>query len=261
MKAHRIQGVLLRYIYNFRRSYDTVTDAFYWPALDLLLWGLTSTYLQNNIASGINIVLLLVSGIVFWIIFWRAQYEVTVGFLFELWNKNLVNLFVTPLRFSEMVTAWIIMGILKSTASFSFAALLAFLLYKANVFTYGISMLPFLFILLLSGWWVGFLVTALLMRYGERMQTFAWSIPWLFAPFSAIYYPVSILPKWAQYICKALPMSYVFEGMREVVKTGTLDWNKIGIAMALNLFYLCLAIFFLWKGFKRTLNVGVTKLY
>lgn len=261
MKLHRIYGVLLRYIYNFRRSYDSMTDAFYWPTLDLLLWGLTSSFLQQSSGSSINIILILLSGVVFWIIFWRAQYEITIGFLYELWNKNLVNLFVSPLRFSEWVTAWILMGILKGSISFIFACTLAYVLYATNMFVYGIYMLPFMVVLLFSGWWVGFLVTGILMRFGVRIQTLAWSVPWLFAPFSAIYYPVEILPQWAQLISRLLPMSYVFEGMREVMQTGHLDWNKFYIAMILNIIYIALGIAFIHTGFKRILKIGVTKIY
>jgi len=261
MKIHRIYGILLRYIYNFRRSYDSLTDAFYWPVLDLFLWGLTSAYLQKHSGDSVNILLLILSGIVFWIIFWRAQYEVTMGFLYELWNKNLINLFVSPLKFSEWVTAWITMGILKGAASFLFAGLLAFLLYKTNIFIYGLATIPFMAILLVAGWWIGFLIAGTLMRFGVKIQTIAWSIPWLFAPFSAIYYPVDILPTWAQYISRMIPMSYVFEGMRELMSAGKLDWSKVVIAMGLNILYLTLAILFLRAGFNRLLKTGVTKIY
>lgn len=261
MKLHRIYGVFLRYVYNFRRSYDSLTDAFYWPTLDLLLWGLTSSFLQKSADPGVNIILILLSGVVFWIIFWRAQYEITIGFLQELWNKNLVNLFVSPLKFSEWISAWILMGILKGTVSFLFACGLTYLLYQTNLFVYGIYMLPFALVLIISGWWVGFFITGILMRFGVRIQTLAWSVPWLFAPFAAIYYPVSTLPEWAQNISRMLPMSYVFEGMREVMATGYLDWNKFYIAMTLNIVYIILGIIFMHRGFKRILKIGVTKIY
>lgn len=261
MKPHRIYGVLLRYLYNFRRSYDTMTDAFYWPFLDLLLWGLTSAYLQQNSDGNINIMLIILSGIVFWIIFWRAQYEIAIGFLYELWNKNLVNLFVSPLRFSEWITAWLIMGMIKGTVSFLFGFLLALVLYQTNVFAYGFYMLPFIVILIVSGWWVGFFITGILMRFGVKIQTIAWSVPWLFAPFSAIYYPIAVLPEWAQYVAHALPMSYVFEGMREVMTTGQLDWNKVLIAMSLNVLYIIASLIFMKTGFNKILNIGVTKIY
>lgn len=261
MKWHRVYGVLLRYTYNFRRSYDSLTDAFYWPLLDLLLWGITSSYLQKTAGSDVNIILVFISGIVFWIIFWRAQYEITIGFMYELWNKNLVNLFVSPLRFSEWVSAWIIMGVAKGTVSFLFGIALAFLLYQTNIFVYGFYMLPFIVMLAMSGWWVGFLITGILMRYGVKIQTIAWSVPWIFAPFSALYYPVSILPSWAQTIAHFIPMSYAFEGMRQVMNTGILNWQLVIIGTILNIIYIILALIFMKTGFNKIIKVGVTKIY
>ena len=96
MKLHRIWAMVLRNLYAFKHSYDKLSDAFYWPTLDLFLWGLTSAFIQKSTPDLPNILLIIVSGIVFWIIFWRAQYEITIGVLDELWNKNLVNIFITP---------------------------------------------------------------------------------------------------------------------------------------------------------------------
>lgn len=205
--------------------------------------------------------MIIISGIVFWIIFWRAQYEISIGLLDELWNKNLVNIFVTPLKFSEWVAAWLIMGIVKGFMSFTFAAILAFVLYKMSIFMYGFAMLPFMLVLLLSGWWIGFIIAGIIMRSGSKVQTLAWSMPWIFAPFSAIYYPVSILPHWAQYVSTLLPMSYVFEGMRKVIATGEIDWSKVAIALGLNIIYLTLSLLFVRKSFEKVLQKGVSKLY
>lgn len=261
MKLHRIYAIILRNLYGFKHSYDKISDAFYWPTLDLMLWGLTSSVVQNTTGGIHNFLLMVVSGIVFWIIFWRGQYEITIGVLDELWNKNLVNIFVTPLKFSEWVVSWLVMGILKGIMSFVFAFILAFILYQTNFFIYGFYILPFLAMLLLSGWWIGFAIASIIMRFGTKIQTLAWSLPWVLAPFSALYYPVSALPEWAQIIARALPTSYVFEGMRQVVATGELNWNLILISLGLNILYLIIAFSLLYTSYKKLLEKGVVKLY
>lgn len=261
MKLHRIIGIILRNLYSFRHSYDKMSDAFYWPLLDLLLWGLTSAYIKQSTGTETNFILIIVSGIVFWIIFWRAQYEITIGLLDELWNKNMINIFVTPLKFSEWIIAWLFMGITKGLISFLFAAGVGYLLYQANVFVYGMAMIPFMLLLLLCGWWVGFFIAGIIMHYGSKVQTLAWSMPWVLAPFSAIYYPVSILPDWAQTISKLLPTSYVFEGMRQVMNTGHFDTRLFYTGLFLNLLYLTLSLIFIRYSFKKVLQKGVSKLY
>jgi ABC-2 type transport system permease protein len=154
----------------------------------------------------------------------------------ELWSKNLINLFVSPLKFSEWLVSVVIVGILKAVISFSFAGLVAFMLYKVKIFSLGFYLLPLSGLLIITGWWVGFLVGGLILRYGTKIQTFAWAAVMLISPFSAIYYPLSTLPAWAQKVAVFVPTSYVFEGARQVIDHGSLDWNKLLVCLAINLF-------------------------
>lgn len=261
MKLHRIYAIILRFMYLFRHSLDRLADAFYWPTLDLLLWGITSAYFRSYIPGSSQIVLAILSGILLWIIVWRGQYEITIGVLEDLWNRNLVNIFVAPLKFSEWITALIIMGIIKAILGFSFALLIAFILYKINVFALGFYLAPFTLLLILTGWWIGFFISGTILRYGTRVQTLAWTAPWIISPFSAIYYPVSALPDWAQKVSLLIPTSYIFEGAREVIEKGTLDLNKLYISFSLSLVYIILSLIFLKKSFDKVLKKGLVKAY
>lgn len=261
MKFNRILAVILRYLFFFRKSLDRLVDAFYWPALDLLLWGITSLYFTKTISDASSFIVLIVSGIVFWIIVYRGQYEISGNLLEDLWNRNLVNMFVAPLKFSEWISAFLILGVIKATLSFSFAIFLAFILYNVRVFSYGFYILPFVLLLILTGWTMGFLIAGLILRFGTKIQAFAWTVVWVIAPFSAIYYPLSTLPDWAQKISLLVPTSYVFEGIREVIQKGTIDPNKIIVSFVLNILYLILSLFFLKKSFNKVLEKGLIRLY
>lgn len=259
MKLHRIYGIVLRYLFLFRRSFDRLSDAFYWPTIDLLVWGLTSAYLRSFAPNTSPIILIIVSGILLWLITWRAQYEISVGLLEDLWNKNLINIFVSPLSFLEWITAFLITGLVKAVVSVVFASGVAFLLYKVHVLLYGIYLVPFFISLMFTGWAIGFFVSGLILRYGTRIQTLAWSFVAIFSPFAAIYYPVSILPDWAQKISAAIPITYIFEGSREIIATGHIDTNKLVISFVLNLIYLTLSFWFLVISFKKVLQKGLVK--
>lgn len=261
MKLHRIYAIILRFMFLFRHSYDRLADTFYWPTLDLLLWGITSSYLKSYTQGAPQIVSIILSGILLWIILWRGQYEITVGVLEDLWNRNLVNIFVAPLKFSEWIIALIALGIIKALMAFVFGLFVAFLLYKINVFAFGFYLIPFSLLLILTGWCVGFFVAGIILRYGSKIQTLAWTAPWIISPFSAIYYPVSALPDWAQKISLFVPTSYVFEGAREVIGKGTLDPNKLYISFFLNIIYLILSLIFLKKSFNKVLKNGLVKAY
>ncbi|MEX1052726.1 MAG: ABC transporter permease [Patescibacteria group bacterium] len=259
MKLHRLFGLFIRYMYYFRKSWDRLSDAFYWPAIDVLVWGITSAYVKKIAPDFPQIVLIIMSGLLLWLILWRAQYEISINLLEEFWNRNLINIFVSPVKFSEWVLTVMLLGLVKAIFSLPFAAILAYLLYKFNIFLYGFYMIPFILILFMTGWAVGFFVSGLILRFGTKIQTFAWTTIGLLSPLVAVYYPVSILPPAIQKISYLLPPTYVFEAGRSLIFKGLIDTQGLVISFILNIFYLILSIWFLKLSFDKILNKGLIK--
>ncbi len=252
-------AVIVRHLYNFTHQLDRLSDSFYWPAMDLIIWGLTSQFVQGGNKLS-NIVLILLSGLVFWQVVWRGQYEIAVNFLEEIWSENLVNILSTPLRMGEWLAGVFVLSIVKMLMTVVFAIFLTFFMYKINLLAFGWLLIPFFASLLLVGWWVGLIVTGFLVLYGRQIQTFAWAGVYLLAPFSAIYYPLSSLPGWAQTVAKFLPSSYIFEGMRDVLTGGSIPTEKLIISFVLNAVYLFASILFFRWCFKKSLEQGLAKL-
>ena len=242
-------------------SLERLTDFFYWPVIDLLMWGITSAYIQTLGPTATQITTVILTGLVLWIIVWRGQYEIGLNLLADVWNRNLINVFVSPLKFSEWMVSFLLLGFIKAIISFLFAILVSFMLYKARIFEYGFYFVPYIFLLIMTGWWIGFIIVGLIFRIGRRVEAFAWTLGALIAPFSAVYYPVSILPKWAQYISYALPTSYVFESAREVISSGYFDVKKVLVSLFLNILYLILTGIFLKRGFDILLKRGILNVY
>lgn len=261
MKLHRIYAMSLRHFFVFRKNLDHLTGVFYWPAINLLLWGLTSSYFESQAAQSSGLVFAVISGIVFWLITDRGSFDITFSVLQELWDKNLINIFAAPLTFAEWVTSFFVITILKTIAGFLFAILLAYILYHAQIFSYGLLILPFGILLMMTGWWLGCLISGIILRYGTKVQALAWTIPAVLTPFSAIYYPLSALPSWAQHVSRLLPTSYIFEGMRQVIHTGAIDIEKLYISAILNIVYLIFSILFLRSSFHKILEKGLLKVY
>lgn len=260
MKWYRVSAIIWRHIYNFRHSWDRLSDAFYWPAMDIILWGLTSLWIRTTAADIPNIVLILLSGLVFWQIVWRGQYEFTVNLLEEMWSHNLVNLFATPLKIIEWIMAILFLGLVKMVLSVGFAVFLVYSLYAVKLWQIGWNILPFFALLLMMGWWVGFLVSSLIIRYGTRIQTIAWSGVYLLAPFSAIYYPLSALPDWARTISWWVPASHIFEGLREALIYNRINTVELWLALIQNLIYLIMAIVLFVTMFRKTKQLGLSSL-
>ena len=140
MSIRRIYALVLRHFYNLRRSFDRMSDVFYWPVLDIILWGLAGIYFVSFSPDSKLHIIAIIGAILLWIIPWRAQNEISINVLVELWDWNLPNIFVAPLRFFEWITALAIVGILKGIISIAFASIIAYLLYKVNIFIYGCAL-------------------------------------------------------------------------------------------------------------------------
>lgn len=259
MKFNRIYAVIVRNLFAYKRSLDRLTDAFYWPALDLIIWGLTSQFFTQNSNTGFDIVRAIISAIVLWLFLWRAQYEISINVVDEMWNKNMVNMFASPLKFSEWTFALLILGLIKIIMAVGFAVVLAYVLYKVEIFSLGFYLIPAMILLILNGWFLGFIVSGLILRYGTKIQTLVWTTIWMVSPFAAIYYPVSYLPSWAQEIAKFVPVSYVFESMRNVIATGKFDFNQLIFPSILTLVYIPLGVLYLERSFGKLMDKGLVK--
>ncbi|MGE5196170.1 MAG: ABC transporter permease [Anaerolineae bacterium] len=259
MSFGRIWAVFLRYFYFFAKL-DHLCDLFYWPILDIALWGITSIWIQSQESAVPDIALVILTGLVFWQVVWRGNYEVTVNLLQEFWNRNLVNLFSTPLSLREWMVSIMLVGFAKILISLAFGSLLVFLLYSLNIFTVGWAMLPFGVLLTLSGWFLGFLSASIMIYFGQRVQMLAWMTATAFSPFSAVFYPVDVLPVWGQKIAYALPTTYIFEGMRKVLQQGVLSIEMLKMSLILNVLYLVATmILFKWM-FEKSREKGLARL-
>ena len=96
------------------------------------------------------------------------------------------------------------------------AILLAWVLYAFNLFALGPVLVLFFINLMIMGWAVALGVVSLILRHGAGAEALAWSVLFGLTPFSAVFYPVSVLPEMLQPIALALPSAHVFEGMRGV---------------------------------------------
>ncbi len=240
MNLRRVGALVLRYTYVYQRSLLRLLEIFFWPAIDLLVWGFLTLYLQQEgrvLPAGIAF---LVGAVIFWDIIFRSQQGITLSFLEDIWSHNLLNLFSAPVRVTEFVAATCLVGILKTLVVGAYLAVLAFCLYRFNLLAIGPALLPLFANLLLMGWSLGIATTGLLLRWGQAAEALAWAIPFAIQPFAAVFYPVSALPFWLRPVAWSIPATHAFEGMRLALR-GRSAWGELAYATLLNLVYLALA--------------------
>jgi ABC-2 type transport system permease protein len=253
MNLKRVGALLLRYVFVYRRSVIRLIEILFWPTMGLLVWGFVAMFIQRAGEGDLpRFIVSLVGAMIFWDILFRSQQGIALSFLEDVWARNLLNIFCAPVRLSEYVLAMFLFGLMRVTVTLTFLSLLAWFFYHFNLFSLGLPLIPFIANLLMLGLTIGLISIAIILRYGHGAEPFAWALPFLLQPFSAVFYPVSVLPEAMQAVAWFLPSTYVFEGMREVIHSGTVLWQDLGWAAGLNVLYLAAAVWLL----RHTLDVA-----
>ena len=85
---------------------------------------------------------------------------------------------------------------------------------------------------------------------------FPFSVSFALLPISAVYYPVSVLPVWLQYVAYAMPPAYSFEGMRSILLHGVVRYDLMAAGFALNIVYLALGVAMFFHYFRMARRRG-----
>lgn len=255
MNTEHIKGMVVRNLYIWVRDLDRVFDAFWWAFFDVVVWGFMSTYFSQN-AGGPGFVGRMLSGIIFWAVIARSQWEISSSMLIESWEKNLINIFVSPITFAEYIFSSVLLGAGKTILVFLFMAWVTAIFYQLNIFVMSWWIVPLLANLFITSIWLAFIINALILRYGKRVMSFAWTLSLLINPVSGVVYPISALPKALQNIAQLVPTSYIFEGMRSLLTFGILDPTLLIKSFGLNLIYLLGSILFYAHIFKKARQHG-----
>lgn len=257
MKLHRILALVARHLYLYRRSPPRIMEIFYWPFLDLVIWGFITLYLTRFQSQVPGFVTFFLGALILWDMLFRSQQGITISFLEELWARNLMNLFASPLKPSEFLAATMVMSIFKVTAVAIVMTLCALLFYSYNVFMIGLWLIPFVLNLVLTGWVIGVFTTSLIMRFGQEAEVLAWSMVFLFQPISCVFYPMEILPGWLKAVAWANPAAHIFEGMRAVLGGEGSPSVSLAWAVGLNGLFLVTAVWWFYRTFAYCKDQGL----
>jgi ABC-2 type transport system permease protein len=255
--GRRIWAMVYRHLCLYRGSWPRALELMYWPVLQMLIWGFVTEYAGRfqgafAIAAGS-----LIGAVLLWETALRSQMGFTISFLEELWSRNLGNLFVSPIRPWELVASLIVMSIARAAIGVGTAALLAGALYAFDITSLGLALVPFLLNLMVFGWAIALMVTAMILRHGAGAESLAWSVLFGLAPLSAVFYPVSVLPGWLQPVALALPTTHVFEGMRAAITEGPFPTGHLAWAFALNAVLMALAVWLFIAVFRIARRRGL----
>ncbi len=261
MNLGRTAAIVLRQIYLLRGSMARVIPIFLWVTIDMVLWGFMTRYLNVVAGSGFNFVSALLGAVLLWDFFTRVMQGITIAFFEDVWARNFLNFFATPMRTSEYVGGLVISSILTSTVGLGLMLLIATAGFGFSFFSYGLALLPFLLVLFLFGIALGIAATAMVLRLGPASEWFVWPIPALLSPFVGVFYPLSVLPRGMRMISYLLPPAHVFEQLRNIVAGRPYSGTALLTAVALAIGYVLLASWCFTRMYKRAVRTGLLVRY
>tara|TARA_B100001057_G_scaffold488879_1_gene574053 strand:+ start:272 stop:1063 length:792 start_codon:yes stop_codon:yes gene_type:complete len=256
MNITRIYGLFLRHFYLITRSFPRILDLIYWPSIQITLWGFISNFFAEYSSYYNGVVGVILSCAILYDFLFRTSIGFNMLFLEEIWSRNFTNLFIAPMRISEIIISLIFTALIRSLIGLVPAILLTSPLFGISLLDLGLP-LGFLFLsLYIFGITLGIFVSAGLMRFGPSFENIAWSTLFLLAPFGCIYYPIETLPEVFQSIAYALPLVYIFEETRNILINQSVDYENIMQALYLNALYLIIAISVFYYSFDKARDKG-----
>tara|TARA_Y200000002_G_scaffold380229_1_gene391248 strand:- start:1679 stop:2470 length:792 start_codon:yes stop_codon:yes gene_type:complete len=256
MNWNKIFALSLRHIYLIKGSFPRILDLIYWPTIQIFLWGFISKFFTLNSTLYENTVGVILSAAILYDFLFRSSISYNMMFLEEIWSRNFTNLFIAPIKLSEIIAALTFTAIFRTLIGLVPAAFLAIPLFGVSIYEIGIPLIFLLITLYIFGVTLGLFVTSGLLRFGPSFENIAWASLFFLAPLGCIYYPIEILPNWLQFIAKLLPLVHIFEEMRNILIHDIINYFQIIKAILISFVYFVIGIIIFYLAYNGAKDRG-----
>jgi len=256
MNFNRIYGLFLRHFFLITQSFPRVLDLVYWPTIQITLWGFISNFFASHSTYYSGAVGVILSCAILYDFLFRTSIGFNILFLEEIWSRNFTNLFIAPMKMSEIIASLVFTALVRALIGLVPAILLTSPLFGISLLNLGIPLFFLFLSLYIFGVTLGLLVSAGLLRFGPSFENISWSTLFLLAPFGCVYYPIETLPKIFQSIALGLPLVYIFEEARNILIDQTVNYENLAQAFYLNVLYLIIAISIFYYSFAQARKKG-----
>ncbi len=256
MNWSKIFALSLRHIYLIKGSFPRILDLIYWPTIQIFLWGFISKFFTLSSSFYENTVGIILSAAILYDFLFRSSISYNMMFLEEIWSRNFTNLFIAPIKLSEIISALTFTAIFRTLIGLIPASIIAIPLFGVSIFKIGFPLIFLLTTLYIFGVTLGLLVTSGLLRFGPAFENIAWASLFFLAPLGCIYYPIEILPYWLQIIAKLLPLVHIFEEMRNILIYDIINYYQILKATLISFIYFVIGIIVFYWSYSGAKNRG-----
>ena len=256
MNFSRMHGLFLRHFFLIKGSFPRVLDLIYWPSIQIILWGFISKFFSTYSEYYNNTVGVILTCAILYDFLFRSSISFNMLFLEEIWSRNFTNLFIAPMKISEIIISLVFTALIRTLIGLVPAILLTSPLFGISILNLGIPLFFLFLSLYIFGITLGLFVSSGLLRFGPSFENIAWSSLFLLAPLGCIYYPIDILPEIFQFLAKLLPLVYIFEEARNILVNNVVNYDSIFHAFYLNIIYLIVGISLFYYSFFQARKKG-----
>jgi ABC-2 type transport system permease protein len=261
MSPQRSLAIVLRQFYLYRGSPARILPLFAWVGIDVLLWGFFTRYLNSVSAPRLNFVSAVLGAVMMWDFMTRVMQGLTTTFFEDVWSRNFLNVFASPLSITEYVSGLVVAAIASSAVGLLVMLITASAVFGLSFFAYGLPIIPLVLVLFLFGVTLGILSCAIVIRLGPAAEWLIWPLPAMLSPLACVFYPLSALPAWLQIPARLLPPSYVFESMRALVAGRGFSAGSFAFAVGMAIIYVLLAGWFFTRTYSHAVRTGLIARY
>jgi len=261
MHAGRVFAITLRHLYLLKGSVPRIVPVFAWVTIDMILWGFITRYLNSVSQPGIHVGAMLLAAVICWGFFGRVMQGVSMAFFEDVWSRNFLNLFTTPLSIAEYITGLALSSVFTSLIALSVLLFMSSWLFDLSLPAHGPAIAALLLTLFLFGIALGIAACTLVLRFGPPAEWFIWPIPAVIAPFVGVFYPLDILPDWMRILGRCLPPSYAFENLRTLMTGVEVSIFSTLPALGLAILWLVLAGLLFCSVYRYVMRNGLIARY
>ena len=142
---NRMYGLYLRHFFLIRNSFPRVMDLIYWPTIQITLWGFISKFFSMYSDYYNNTVGVILTCAILYDFLFRSSISFNMLFLEEIYSRNFTNLFIAPMKISEIITSLILTAFLRTMIGLVPAIILTTPLFGISILNLGIPLF-FLFL-------------------------------------------------------------------------------------------------------------------
>ena len=256
MNFNRMYGLFLRHFFLIKSSFPRILDLIYWPSIQIILWGFISKFFSTYSDYFNNTVGIILTCAILYDFLFRSSISFNMLFLEEIWSRNFTNLFIAPMKISEIIISLVFTALIRTLIGLVPAILLTSPLFGISILNLGVPLFFLFLSLYIFGITLGLFVSSGLIRFGPSFENIAWSSLFLLAPLGCIYYPIEILPEFFQILAKGLPLVYIFDETRNILVNNFVNFENILYAFYLNAIYLLIGISLFYFSFSKARKKG-----